>query len=112
LLFYILETKSILDKIVYKIVYLRIIYLCDFFVNLDDFLTVINTGFHGEIFGLHLTRCLINIVLVSVILWHVCVRRCFCSGMSSLQNVVPISLPSSERISDLGRMVLVQQRQM
>ena len=29
--------KSSLDRIFYKIVYHRIIYICDFFVNLDDF---------------------------------------------------------------------------
>ena len=35
--FYISQTKSSLDKIFYKILYHHIIYICDFFVNLDDF---------------------------------------------------------------------------
>ena len=34
--FYILQTKSSLDIIFYKIVYHRIIYMCDFLVNLND----------------------------------------------------------------------------
>ena len=44
--FYISQTKSILDKIFYKIVYHHIIYMCDFWVNLDNFFAVIYTGFH------------------------------------------------------------------
>jgi len=32
--------------IFYKVVYHHIIYMCDFFVNLDDFFTVVCTGFH------------------------------------------------------------------
>src|SRR6185312_9666104 len=35
--FYISQTKSSLDKIFYKVVYHHIIYMCDFFVNLDNF---------------------------------------------------------------------------
>ena len=45
-LFYISQTKSSLDKIFYKIVYHRIIYMCVFFINLDDFFVVICTSFH------------------------------------------------------------------
>jgi hypothetical protein len=45
--------KSTLEKIFYKIVHHHIIYMCDFLVNVDDFFTMICTGFHGEI-GLHL----------------------------------------------------------
>ena len=50
--FYILQTKSSLDKIFYKIVYHHIIYMCDFLVNLNNFFAVTcmglyeNRGFH------------------------------------------------------------------
>ena len=37
--------KSSLDKIFYKVVYHRIIYMCDFFMNLDNFIAVVCTGF-------------------------------------------------------------------
>ena len=39
--------KLSLDRIFCKVVYHHIIYMCDFLVNLDDFLTVVCTGFHG-----------------------------------------------------------------
>ena len=39
--FYISQTKSSLDKIFYKIVYHHIVYMGDFFVNLDDFFFVL-----------------------------------------------------------------------
>jgi len=41
-----------LDKIFYKVVYHYIIYMCDFFVNLDDFFCC---GLHGfsQSYGLH-----------------------------------------------------------
>jgi hypothetical protein len=54
--FYISQTKSSLDKIFYVVVYHPIIYICDFFVNLDDFFLVICTDFH-EGCGFHLIRC-------------------------------------------------------
>jgi len=42
-------TKSSLDKIFYKIVYHHIIYMCDFFVNLDNFFVVIYIDFHESL---------------------------------------------------------------
>jgi hypothetical protein len=54
--FYISQTKSSLDKIFYVVVYHHIIYICDFFVNLDDFFPMVCTGFH-EGCGFHLIRC-------------------------------------------------------
>ena len=49
----VLQTKSSLDKIFYKVVYHHIIYMCDFFlVNLDDFFAVVCTSFH-ESCGFH-----------------------------------------------------------
>ena len=50
--FYILQTKSSLDKIFYKIVYYHIIYICDFLVNLDVFFVVVYTDFH-ECYSFH-----------------------------------------------------------
>ena len=47
--------KSSLDMIFYKVVYHHIIYMCDFFVNLNDFFAVIYTGFH-EHCGFHHIR--------------------------------------------------------
>ena len=44
--FYISQTKSNLDRIFYKIVYHHIIYIVDFFVNLDDFFVVVYMDFH------------------------------------------------------------------
>ena len=44
--FYISQTKSSLNKIFYKVVYHHIIYMCDFFVNLDDFFIIICICFH------------------------------------------------------------------
>ena len=44
--------KSSLNKIFYKVVYHHIIYMCDFFVNLDVFFVVVYTGFHEDC-GLH-----------------------------------------------------------
>ena len=41
--------KSSLDRIFYKIVYHHIIYICDFFVNLDDFFVVVCTDFHESL---------------------------------------------------------------
>ena len=41
--------KLSLDKIFYKIVYHHIIYMCDFFVNLDDFFVVVCTNFHESL---------------------------------------------------------------
>jgi hypothetical protein len=35
-----------MDKILYKVVYHHIIYMCDFLVNLDDFFAVVCTVFH------------------------------------------------------------------
>ena len=35
--FYMSQTKSSLDKNIYKVVYHHIIYMCDFSVNLDNF---------------------------------------------------------------------------
>ena len=46
---YLVQTKSSLDKIFYKIVYHHIIYMCDFFVNLDDFFVVVCTNFHEDL---------------------------------------------------------------
>ena len=40
--------KSSLDKIFYKIVYHYIIYMCHFFVNLDDFFIVVCTNFYDK----------------------------------------------------------------
>ena len=53
--FYISQMNSSLDKIFYKVVYHHIIYICDFFVNLDDFFTVVCTGFHKS-YGFHQIR--------------------------------------------------------
>ena len=47
--FYISQTKSSLNKIFYKIVYHHIIYMCDFFMNLDDFFVRVYTGFHEDL---------------------------------------------------------------
>ena len=44
--FYILQIKSSLDKILYKVVYYYVIYMCDFLVNLNDFFAMICTDFH------------------------------------------------------------------
>ena len=41
--------KSSLDKIFYKIVYHHIIYMCDFFVNLDDSFVIVCTSFHKDL---------------------------------------------------------------
>ena len=49
--------KSSLDKIFYKILYHHIIYMCDFFVNLKDFFTMICTSFHEDC-GFHKIRLL------------------------------------------------------
>jgi hypothetical protein len=57
--FYISQTKSSLDKILYKVVYHHIIYIYDFLVNLDNFFAVVCTGFH-EACGFHLIRCLVE----------------------------------------------------
>jgi hypothetical protein len=37
--------KSGLEKIFYKIVCHHILYMCDFFINLDEFFVIICTGF-------------------------------------------------------------------
>jgi len=42
--FYISQTKSILDKIFYKIMYHHIIYMCDFF---GEFSRLFCSGLHG-----------------------------------------------------------------
>ena len=47
--FYISQTKSSLDTIFFKIVYHHIIYMCDFFVNLDGFFVIICTDFHEDL---------------------------------------------------------------
>jgi hypothetical protein len=44
--FYISQTNLSFDKIFYKVVYLHIISMCDFFVNLDNFFVVVCTSFH------------------------------------------------------------------
>ena len=46
--FYISQTKSSLNKIVYKVVYHHIIYMCDFLVNLNDFFTIVCMDFHED----------------------------------------------------------------
>ena len=50
--FYISQMKSSLDKIFYKVVYHLIIYMCVFFVNLNDFFTVVSISFHKN-YGFH-----------------------------------------------------------
>ena len=50
--FYISQIKSSLYEIFYKVVYHHVIYMCDFFVNLDDFFNMVCTDFHEEC-GLH-----------------------------------------------------------
>jgi hypothetical protein len=45
------------DMMIHKVVYHHIIYIRDFFVNLDDFFIVVCTGFYKE-YGFHLIRCL------------------------------------------------------
>ena len=51
--FYISQTKSSLDKIFFKIVYHHIIYMCDFFVNLDDFFVIVCTDFYEDLVSVH-----------------------------------------------------------
>ena len=69
--FCISQTKLSLDKIFYKIVYHHIIYMCDFFVNLDDFFTVICTGFHeGRGFHQICSLCVFTLILPSWMFWH------------------------------------------
>ena len=62
--FYISQTKSSLNKIVYKIVYHHIIYMCDFFVNLDDFFVVVCTSFHESLVS---TRYVPNIYHINYV---------------------------------------------
>ena len=50
--FYISQTKLNLDKKFYKVVYHHIIYMCGFFVNLNNFFTVVCTSFH-EVYDFH-----------------------------------------------------------
>jgi len=50
-----------LDRIFCKIVYHHIIYMCDFFVNLDDFFVVVCTNFY-EGRGFHQIRFLASVV--------------------------------------------------
>ena len=47
--------KSSLDRIFYKVVYHYIIYMCDFFLNLDDIFVVVYTSFHKDC-GFHWIR--------------------------------------------------------
>ena len=58
--FYILQTKSSLDKIFYKIVYYHIICMCDFF---GKFRRLFYRSLHGfsQQAGFHSIRCLPNI---------------------------------------------------
>jgi len=41
--------KSSFDTIFYKIVYHHIIYMCDFFVNLDDFFVMVYMSFYESL---------------------------------------------------------------
>jgi hypothetical protein len=59
--FYILQMKSSLDKIFYKVVYHHIIYICDFLVNLDNFFAMVYMAFH-ERCGFHLICCLTRLL--------------------------------------------------
>ena len=55
--------KSSLHKIFYKVVYQYIIYMCDFLVNLDDFIAVVCTGFHEDC-GFHQIYFFIYIIFI------------------------------------------------
>jgi hypothetical protein len=77
--------KQSLDKIFYKVVYHHIIYMCDFFVNLDDFFAVVCTSFHEDC-GLHQIRSLYLYSSISQFLVRFCVPGAWLDSWSGQPN--------------------------
>ena len=77
--FYISQTKSSLDKIFYKVVYHHIIYLCDFFFNLDNF-------FCYDLYGLSRNFSLHQIYPLLLYIFFYNLHRTSCSILLPLLN--------------------------
>ena len=84
-----------MDKIFYKVVYHHIIYMCDFFFNLDDFFIVVCMSFH------------IRLVYIAYVAYCASLRQvkasCYSSGTPTRPSQASTCSRGSAGVSGLGR---------